>query len=313
MKIDRLMAILLYLLSRDKVTAREMASYFGVTLRTIYRDMDALSLAGVPIASYQGVEGGYGLVESFRLDRTFFKEGELLAVLSALKGINAAIKDSSIEAALLKLKALSPRKGAGRETPEELPTILYVPIPWGGSSDWGGRLQTVRTAIENRRVVSYTYTKTDGRSSRRRVEPMTVVLQADIWYLYAWDIAKKDYRFFRFSRISELETEGVRFTRRAGSRPYPWETSWESEPEVRIRLKVSPEAGQKARDAFPWENPDLLRCGSLLFTLRFPYSDWVERQILSFGPHVEVVEPEWLRKKILELARGTASKYEKEP
>jgi predicted DNA-binding transcriptional regulator YafY len=93
MKIDRLIAILLYLLSRDKVTARELSSYFGVTLRTIYRDMETLDLAGVPIASYQGVEGGYGLVESFRLDRSFFKEGEFLALFSALKGINAAIKD----------------------------------------------------------------------------------------------------------------------------------------------------------------------------------------------------------------------------
>jgi predicted DNA-binding transcriptional regulator YafY len=312
MKIDRLMAILLYLLSRDKVTARELAAYFGVTLRTIYRDMETLNLAGVPIVSYQGVEGGYGLVESFRLDRTFFKEGELLAVFSALKGINAAIKDRSIEAVLLKLKALSARTGDARGRQEELPSTLYVPIPWGMETDWSGRLETVRAAIDCRRAISFTYTKTDSRAARRRVEPLTVVLQADIWYLYAWDIARKDYRFFRFSRISGLETEKTVFVRKPGRRPYPWESGWGSEDPIDIKLVFRPEAGQKARDAFPWGSPETLPDGSLLFTLRSPYGDWVERQILSFGPQVEVVEPAWIRDKVLILLEEAAAKYKKQ-
>jgi predicted DNA-binding transcriptional regulator YafY len=312
MKIDRLIAILLYLLSRDKVTARALSSYFGVTLRTIYRDMESLNLAGVPIVSYQGVDGGFGLVESFRLDRTFFKEGELLALFSALKGINAAIKDRSIEAVLLKLKALSSKTGSVKAKAEELPIILYVPIPWGMESNRSGRLDAVKAAIENRRVISFTYTKVDGRAALRRVEPLTVVLQADIWYLYAWDIRKKDYRFFRFSRISELETEKVSFIRKPGLRPYPWESGWETEPPVEMRLKFPPEAGQKARDAFAWESPEMQPDGSLVFTLAFPYGEWVERQILSFGPQVEVIEPAWLREKIRGLAQETAAKYKKQ-
>jgi predicted DNA-binding transcriptional regulator YafY len=312
MKIDRLIAILLYLLSRDKVTARELASYSGVTLRTIYRDMDTLGLAGVPIVSYQGVEGGYGLVEGFRLDRTFFKEGELLALLSALKGINAAVKDRSIEAVLLKLKALSSKSAAVMEKAEELPSILYVPIPWGTQSDWSGRLETVRAAIERRRVISFTYTKVDGQAAERRVEPLTVVLQADTWYLYAWDLAKKDYRFFRISRISALDTEPTVFVRRSGCRPYPWESGWEDSPAIEMRLRFRPEDAQKARDAFPWESPETLPGGFVAVTLRFPYGAWVERQILSFGPGVEVVEPEWLREKIRGLAEDTAAQYRKQ-
>jgi predicted DNA-binding transcriptional regulator YafY len=312
MKIDRLISILLYLLSRDKVTARELASHSGVTLRTIYRDMETLCLAGVPIVSFQGVEGGYGLVESFRLDRTFFKEGELLALLSALTGVNAAIKDRSIESVLLKLKALSSKSGAVLAKVEELPSIVYVPIPWGGQSDWSGVLETVRGAIEGRHVISFTYTKVDGVAARRRVEPLTVVLQADTWYLYAWDITKKDYRFFRLSRMSALDTEKTAFVRKTGRRPYPWEAGWEDGSPVEMRLRFRPEDGQKARDAFPWQSPETLPDGRLVFTLRFPYGDWVERQIMSFGPGVEVVEPEWLREKIRDLAEETATQYRRQ-
>jgi predicted DNA-binding transcriptional regulator YafY len=239
MKIDRLIAVLLYLLSRDKVTAQELASHFGVTPRTIYRDMETLCLAGVPIVSYQGADGGYGLVESYRLDRTFFKEGEMLALLSALTGINAAIRDRSIEAVLLKLKALSSKAAVAQDKVEELPSVLYVPIPWGAPSDWSGRLETVRAAIEHRHVVSFTYTKVDGQAARRRVEPLTVVLQADVWYLYAWDLGKEDYRFFRFSRISELDTEQTSFARKSGRRPYPWESGWDDGPSVEMRLPGS--------------------------------------------------------------------------
>jgi predicted DNA-binding transcriptional regulator YafY len=314
MKIDRLISILLYLLSREKVTAQELASYSGVTPRTIYRDMETLGLAGVPIVSYQGSEGGFGLVEGYRLDRTFFKEGELLALFSALKGINSAIQDRSIEAVLLKLKALVSKSAAAAGKSEELPSILYVPIPWGAPSDWSGALEALRAAIDRRSVVSFTYTKVDGLATRRRVEPLTVVLQAGTWYLYAWDVAKKGYRFFRLSRISELETEKKTFVRKAGRRPYPWEAGWEEQqPLVEIRLHFRPEDGQKARDAFPWEEPETRPNGGLVLTLRFPYGDWVERQILSFGPGVEVLEPAWLRERIRQLAESAAAQYRRGP
>jgi predicted DNA-binding transcriptional regulator YafY len=310
MKTDRLIAIVLYLLSREKVTAREFAEYFGVTLRTIYRDMDALNLAGVPIVSTQGVEGGYGLVDSFTLNRAFFKEDELLALFTALAGINSAIKDKSIETALLKLKALSKRPRDSGKKPERLPPVVYVPIPWGVPQAWSRLLETIREAIDLRRVLSFTYTKADGRSARRRVEPLTLVLQADVWYLYAWDLRKKDYRFFRLSRISSLAMEkDAFFVAKPGRRPFPWETTWETAPPTEIRLRFSREAAQKARDMFPWCAPEPLDDGSLVMTVSFAYDDWVQAQILSFGPGVEVLEPDWIRAKVLELAERTADRY----
>jgi predicted DNA-binding transcriptional regulator YafY len=309
MKIDRLIAILLYLLAHEKVTARELSSYFDVTPRTIYRDMETLALAGVPIFASPGMDGGYGLVESFRLDRAFFKEEELLALFTALKGINAAIKDKSIDSVLLKLKALSARPRSLRGRPEELPPILYVPIPWGMPSDCAQWLSKIRQAIDRRRVLSFMYTKSDGSSTRRRVEPLTLVLQADVWYLYAWDTGRRDYRFFRLSRLSDLTVEQLSFKRRPGRRPFPWEGGWNSGPSTVVQLRFSPCAAQKARDVFPWEQPQVQEDGSLSFSMSFPYDDWVESRIRSFGPQVEVIQPEWVRRRISELAGSIAGRY----
>jgi predicted DNA-binding transcriptional regulator YafY len=310
MKIDRLIAIVMYLQCREKVTARELASYFNVTLRTIYRDMDALSLAGVPVASFQGTEGGYGLVESFRLDRTFFKEEELLSLFTAMKGINEAVKDKAMETALLKLRALGPKTGASRENMDALPRVIYIPIPWGIPQAWSRQLDVIRDAIEHRRPLGFTYTKIDGAAARRHVEPLTLVLQAAVWYLYAWDMDKNDYRFFRLSRFSGLEVkEGSLFKRKPGKRPFPWEAMWETGSPMELRLRFSPAAAQKARDAFPWESPEVRADGSLVFTMRVPYGDWVDNQILSFGPDVEVLFPDWVKARIRDRALETAAQY----
>jgi predicted DNA-binding transcriptional regulator YafY len=309
MKVDRLIAILLYLLSHHKVTARELASCFSVTLRTIYRDMEALGLAGVPIVSSQGMEGGYGLVESYTIDRTFFREEELASIFTTLKGVNAAIKDRALENVLLKLKALSAMGGVSREKSEELPSVVYAPLAWGMPSGWTESLDAIRKAIERRRVLSFMYTKSGGDGARRAVEPISLVLQADIWYLYAWDRDKADYRFFRLSRISAISTEPVAFVRKPGRKPYPWEAGWEAEPPMDLRLVFTPRAAQKARDVFSWAVPEALEDGSLAFTLRFPYGDWVDSQILSFGPEVEVIEPDWLRERIRSLGAMTAARY----
>jgi predicted DNA-binding transcriptional regulator YafY len=310
MKIDRLLAIVLYLQCRDKVTARELAAYFGVTLRTIYRDMEALCFAGVPVASFQGTEGGYGLVETFRLDKTFFKEEELLSLLTALKGINAAIKDKAIEGVLLKLRALAAKGSHARVKAEALPETIYVPIPWGIPQRWSDRLDEIRDAIGRRRAISFTYTKLDGSSASRRVEPLTLVLQSSVWYLYAWDLVKKAYRFFRISRLSDLKVnDGPPFIRKPGQKPYPWEAEWEAEPPIEIRLRFSPQAAQKALDAYPWETPQAHPDGSVAFTMHVPYGDWMDSQILSFGPEVEVVSPDWVRERVGELARRMAAHH----
>jgi predicted DNA-binding transcriptional regulator YafY len=310
MKIDRLIAILLYLLAHEKVTARELSAYFAVALRTIYRDMETLALAGVPIFASPGMDGGYGLVESFRLDRTFFKEEELLALFTALKGINAAMKDKSIESVLLKLKALAGPPGRSRSKADELPPVVYVPIPWGMPSRYAERLEAMKHAIERRRVVAFTYTKTDGGSTSRRVEPLSLVLQADVWYLYAWDRGRKDYRFFRLSRLSEITVEQLSFQRRPGRKPFPWEGGWEAGQQTLLQLRFCPCAAQKARDTFAWEQPQVQPDGSLCFSLSFPYDDWVESLILSFGPAVHVMEPGWVAQRITDLACKTAAQYQ---
>lgn len=314
MKTDRLIAILLYLLSHEKVTARELSAYFGVTPRTIYRDMEALDLAGVPIVSTQGLDGGYGIMESFTLNRTFFKEEELLSLFTALKGINAAIRDPAMESVLLKLRAITSKHARSGRSAEELPQVIYSPVPWGGTSSRAGHLETFRKAVQRRRVVSFTYTKTDGRSDVRRVEPLSLVLQADVWYLYGWDTGKRNYQFFRLSRVSQpcVEERSV-FVRKPGKKPYPWETGWDTGPHVRFELRISANAAQKARDLFAWQECTAREDGSLEYRFDFSYDDWMESQILSFGRDVEVVHPAWLRARIRDISLKTAALYADEP
>jgi predicted DNA-binding transcriptional regulator YafY len=91
MRIDRMLSITVMLLNRDRVSARELAEKFEISIRTVYRDIEAINLAGIPVISYPGNSGGFGIMENYRLDRQLLTLNDMLGILTALKGVNSAL------------------------------------------------------------------------------------------------------------------------------------------------------------------------------------------------------------------------------
>ena len=108
MRIERMLSITILLLSRDRVSARELAKRFEVSVRTIYRDMDAINVAGIPIISYPGSDGGFGIIEGFKLDRQIFTTRDMVSILSPLEGINRALNSEPITQVIDKIHSLIP-------------------------------------------------------------------------------------------------------------------------------------------------------------------------------------------------------------
>ena len=108
MRLDRLLAITVLLLNRDRISARELARRFEVTVRTIYRDVEALCLAGIPVVSFQGNNGGFGLVENYRWDRQLLNMNDMVSMLTALKGVNETLGDDELDNAIEKVTSLVP-------------------------------------------------------------------------------------------------------------------------------------------------------------------------------------------------------------
>lgn len=281
MKDGRLFQLLYYLVERRSATARELAGRFEVSERTIYRDVDALSAAGIPVYTQRGKGGGVRLMDQFVLDRALLSPEQQDEILFALQAILATRASEDAET-LSRLSALFRRESGG---------WLEVDFTdWGSGSAERENFAAVKRAILECRLLSFTYCSAAGRRGRRRVEPVRLIFKG-VWYLQAFCRERKDWRLFRLGRMEDLELEEERFS----PRPAPGGTELTAPPsrrEVRLELRFRPEAAHRVRDSFKPGQVAREADGSLRVECAFPEDGWVLGFLLSFGDRVEVLSPE---------------------
>ena len=202
MKTDRLLAETIYLLQRGRVTSRQMAERFEVSRRTILRDMDALSLAGIPVTSLDGAGGGYQLEESYRLDHRAADRQDVELILVALRALSTAMDDSHLQSAIEKFQPLEKESGA-----EPLSVDLSV---LNESARVQRNLRALRRAIREKSVVRITYVSAAGREAVHEVEPLRLDYRWYAWYLTAWSRRHDKPVTFKLIRMDGVEPTGER-------------------------------------------------------------------------------------------------------
>lgn len=294
----RLFELLCLLLERGRMTAGELAEHFEVSVRTIYRDVDALSAAGVPVYATPGRNGGVALLEGYTLHRAAFTEAEQRQLLTALRSLSVETGGETADT-LSKLSALFQRSE---------PDWLRVELSrWGSAGRDDAKFGVVKDAILSRRELSFLYLSASGPTARRRVRPARLVFKGQSWYLQALCLERRDYRTFKLTRMLELE-DGEPFDQVLS--PPPMENGWTGDaPAVVVRLRFSPTFAYRVYDEFDegcvTRRPD----GSLEVAVSFPEDPWLYGYLLSFGLGVEVLEPEGLRRRLALLAESMAEHH----
>jgi len=302
MKINRLLEISLVLLNKGSVTAKELAERFGVSTRTIYRDVDILSTAGIPVYTNKGNGGGISILDNFSINKTVLNEGERDSLLLALKTLQST-KYPEIDKVLDKIGAVF----------KQSPAADWVDInfsPWGSGPNAENKLLNIKMAILGCHVITFDYINANGIKSQRTAEPLQLRYNGQAWYMSAYCRTRQQVRTFRLSRIKNLVVTDKAFTRR------PVENAVEEEPEpvpqrdVTLKLRFRPEHLYRVFDDYDEEkitrNPD----GSYDVMVTFPEDEWVYGYILSFGNYVEVLEPQHIRNIITDRMRKTLAIYE---
>jgi predicted DNA-binding transcriptional regulator YafY len=319
MRADRLPSILMMLQIRGQITARELAQRLEVSERTIYRDIEALSTAGVPVYAERGPGGGCVLAEGYRTNLTGLTEDEVRTLF--MPGIMRPLVDlgaeKALDAALLKMLAALPTDH--RRDIEHTRQRIYVDtVGWYYVTDVSPYLHMLREAVWNDRKVRLVYRKSDGEKSERVVDPLGLVAKAGIWYLVA--ISHNDLRVFRISRVQQAEVldEGSERPDDFDLEQYWIKVStelqqWTMYP---VKLRVSPtfvpvlpqilgEAvhQQIERASSPDEE------GWITLTLEFGSFVHARGEILGFGTFAEVLEPVELREAVIQVASGVVEFY----
>ena len=201
-RIDRLFAILITLQSKKYVTADAIADKFGMSVRTVYRDIKALTETGVPI-SFEN-QRGYFIVQGYFLPPVAFTSEEANALL-LMEAIATRFADKSIQqhytTALSKVKAVL--KGSQKDKLEQLGTQITSFTPCGQTNDFA-YLSDLQTAIASRHTVKIHYQNIAGEVSEREVEPIGLIFYSLNWHMIAWCRLRHDYRDFRASRILSM-------------------------------------------------------------------------------------------------------------
>lgn len=294
MQESRLFKILYYLLDRGRATAPELAARFEVSTRTIYRDIDALSGAGIPVYSEAGRRGGICLMNHFVLDRAVLTEAEKQDILSALQSV-AAAGNRGGEATLEKLSALFQIQS------ENWYEVDFT--RWGVQTGDHEKFELLKKSVLTHRRVRILYVGAGREKSYRTVEPLKLLYKSRAWYLKAYCLEKEAFRLFKLNRILKWEVLEENFVQRtfpgsdAAPRPEP------SQPEPpQVILSFPGEMAYRVYDEFDSSQVRELEDGSLLTAAPMPVDEWLIAFLLSFGDQVEIMEPVYLKNILAERA-----------
>jgi predicted DNA-binding transcriptional regulator YafY len=317
MRADRLISIVLLLQANGRMTAETLATRLEVSQRTILRDMDALSTAGVPVLAERGTGGGWRLIDGYETKLTGLTPAEIRSLFLARPPALLAelgLKEAA-DAAWLKLRAALPV--AVREQAEFVRQRLLIDSRnWRDSAEPLTSLPVLLESLWSGQRLKFLYEKADGETSEREVDPLGLVARANRWYLVA---GKGDeQRTYRVSRIRSPEILTQRATRpNAFDLAAYWEASTnrfrEHLPRYHATFLVTPRALPWACYR-PWRVLEQAPAGERVrVSLRFDAPEEAQQFALSLGADVEVVEPQELRESVIATASAVLAAYAGSP
>jgi len=299
MQINRLLEIVYILLNQKSVTAKQLAERFSVSQRTIYRDIDTLSLAGIPVYTEKGKGGGISLLSEFVLSKSILSDKEQNEILSALQGLtNMGTVDS--DHALQKLSAVFSKS-----------VTNWLEVDF---SDWNYSnaeiFYDLKTAILEHRIIEFEYYGASGETTHRCIEPVQLWFKSKNWYIKGYCLKRKNMRLFKLTRIRELYVTDETFNiRNMQEIPLEQDSDKIHDPIVEVVLKIDKEMAFKVLDEWNERNSLKLPDGSYKIIVNLPEDEWLYGIILSYGEYIEVVHPTSLREKIKEKAKIILDKH----
>lgn len=310
MKIDRLMSIILVLLDKERVSAKELAEMFEVSLRTIYRDIDAIDLAGIPICSTSGVGGGFEILKKYKLDQKVFSSADLSTILMGLSGLSNIVQDDGLINTFAKIKSMIPTDKA-KEIEVKANQICIDLSQWIGNQKIQPYLEIIKTALQDHKILSFDYIAHHGSKTTRIVEPYQLVLKSSHWYLYGYCHERKDYRLFRLSRISNLQPQEELFIAKVYPKPQLTFPDGVVITRRTITIRIHQSIMDRVLDYCTYDTfqPD----GDEHYLVAFPFIEnhYHYDMLLSFGNQCECIEPVDVRMKVKQRIQEMASLYEK--
>lgn len=301
MQIERLVRMIFYIVSREQVTAKELADYFNVSTRTIYRDITTLTLSGIPITSKKGTGGGISLMDGYALNKSFLTSEEQVQVYQGLQILQASNYPDA-EQALTKIDALF-----NQSLSDDWLEIDFS--YWGSSEEEKITISDLRRALTKKHVLTFEYFNSELQQSERKVDPLRLIFKSHAWYIVGYCHHNHAIRVFRLSRMKRINVLSESFERSLPKDFSLADSTYETDYST-FKLLFLPEMSYRLFDEFQEQQVERCSNGNYLVTVQYPLNEWTYHRLLSFGPYVEILEPVEARKELKKRALKIAQKYD---
>ena len=294
MKNDRLFQIVYLLLEKGTITAPELARALEVSTRTVYRDIDALSLSGIPVYATQGKNGGVSLMPNYSFDKALLSDEEQNQILYAIQSLKAT--NQPVDALLSKLGGLFQKQNAN-----------WIEVDfsrWGLGNTDSVKFERLKTALIGRHALEIVYCSSSGETNRRVILPVKLIFKDKGWYLHAYCNKAEDFRLFKVNRIVELTVLEERFSDLPDEIPPIEQLSLDAIPMTPIKIRFSLSVAFRVYDEFDCSMIKTQPDGSMIVSAQFPKDGWVMSYLHSFGTEIEILEPAELRAEVAAYAKA---------
>lgn len=304
MKYQVMIKILMLLTSRRKVTAQEIADRFDISVRSVYRYIEEMNVAGVPIDVVRGRYGGLFIADTFRLPSGFFTRGEYAATIDALTAMSANMNDEDVLSALEKLQRQQ------KTDKRELSVCGNIIVDGGAWADLGKfpqKMQICEQAVRDCLCLEIDYISREGEHSRRVIDPHVLILKQNVWYVFAFCHSRQDFRTFKIGRIKDARITGRTFVKQEITKDdLPLNFEYTSEELIPVTMEIKKDA---VPDVEEWLGVDNVepRGNALIANVSLPDDDMLVGKILGFGGKVKVLSPKSLKERVKAAALAIAA------
>lgn len=303
MKYQIMIKMLMLLMAKKKVTAGEIAERFEISVRSVYRYVEELNVAGVPIDVVRGRYGGIFIADTYKLPSGYFTRGEYGAVINAVTAMLSTVDDGDLSSALEKLER---QQKADKRELTVCGNIIVDGGAWGDLGKLPQKMKLCEQAVKDCASIEIDYVSREGEHSKRVIDPHVLILKQNVWYVYAFCHTRQSFRTFKIGRIKGARFIGRNFVRRDISKDdIPLNFEYTSEQLIPVTLGIKKDA---LADVEEWIGVDNVepRWDGLIATVSLPDDEMLVDKILGFGGKVRVLEPAALKERVREAALAIA-------
>ncbi|WP_291563854.1 MULTISPECIES: helix-turn-helix transcriptional regulator [unclassified Clostridium] len=301
MKIDRLLGIITVLLNNDKIKSKDLAEKFEVSIRTIYRDIEDLCKAGIPIVTYQGGNGGIGISEGYVINKNILTIEELDNIMIGLKSIESISHDSNVK---LLLEKLMPK----REDIISVSNNMFIDLSSFYKTSLSHKISILRKAIYDKSEVTFEYFSPKG-ISKRCIEPYFITFKWSAWYVFGYCKSRKDFRLFKINRMNSVKESDIKFTIRHIPTELTELDNYFTKDEKVITMLIDRSIEYEVVESYGVNSYEITEDNRIKFNLHYTNHDFAMKFIMGLGDKVEVLSPKSIIDQLKVSAGNILNKY----